>query len=128
MHATDVYQRCGGLTMKLFNNKQKDNNTEMLQKRMLEMTETIHLYSEYQYIIEEILSAKANEMSFIPTSDFMVRLEKPVLIPNITDEQNEIVKRMKASINILLDELGYTEKDQNGFNVDIDKIEENNEM
>lgn len=114
--------------MKLFNNKQKDNNTEMLQKRMLEMTETIHLYSEYQYIIEEILSAKANEMSFIPTSDFMVRLEKPVLIPNITDEQNEIVKRMKASINILLDELGYTEKDQNGFNVDIDKIEENNEM
>lgn len=113
--------------MKLFNNKQKDNNNEVLQKRMLEMTETIHLYSEYQHIIEEIISAKANEMLFFPTSDFIVRIEKPVLIPNLTDEQNKIVKRMKASINILLDELGYTEKDQNGFNVDINKINEKNE-
>lgn len=101
------------------------NVDESIQKRVMEQNETIHLFSIYNGVVNEIISAQKSGMHFIPVTEFISEMEMPVYLPCFTGEQQKILTEMKTNINVLAKKLGYTIVDQNGYFIKPEKKDSN---
>lgn len=85
--------------------------------KMLEDKETIHILDNCLNWVEEVTAAKANNMPFIPLSVWLSELNSPSFLPNFTEDQEKLCARCKDIVSSIVEELGYTTIDQNGFAV-----------
>lgn len=90
-------------------------SNKAIQSKVMEQNETIHLFSIYHGVINEIISAQESGRHFIPISDFISEMAMPVFLPCFTGELQKILTEMGNNIYVLAKKLGYTQVDHNGY-------------